>query len=247
VRAQERLDWQLAADAGDNPEKTLFDSIELASELGLAYLTGSSTRRVSATLPKTFGPKLGENERRQIRLKLDDAGLRLLSYRLDRLPDDPEEARQSLEFARSLGAETVILATTPQRLDQAAAWCQELDLRLALHSANPGTDNLLDLAELCRRSGPRTGLEIDLGELMQLGLDPVETLRPIKDQLFVVHLAPALPQQDNNLPPPADNDPWLKAIRFHEIAPVLFTFDLEAPAPAATRAAFDAMTTRLTR
>jgi len=101
VRAQEELGWQLMLVPSAKP-LTLFETIDKAAELGLLYVGGSNRQKVSRDIPKDFNDQLSRDEMRQIRLKLDAAGIRLLTYRVDGRPSD-----KTVEFARRMGVEAV--------------------------------------------------------------------------------------------------------------------------------------------
>ena len=101
VRAQEKLGWRLALVPSAKP-LTLFETIDKAAELGLLYVGGANRQKVSPDIPKDFDDQLSADEMRQIRLKLDAAGIRLLTYRIDGTPSD-----KAIEFARRMGIEAV--------------------------------------------------------------------------------------------------------------------------------------------
>lgn len=227
VRAREQLGWHLAASASEAAGATLFDSIDHASALGHCLLAGSGDQIVSTDVPATFAPGLVEDQLRQVRLKLNSSGLRLMSYALKRLANDEHEARQTLAFARAIGVDTVILAETPLRLDQVAAWCEELELRLAIR-ASGGTESLRldELLGRCRQAGPRIGIAADLGEWILAGLDPAKTLRSAGDRLWAVRLPIGLSDPGDQRQQVNGMGPWLEAIHARTTAPILFTVDL---------------------
>jgi sugar phosphate isomerase/epimerase len=84
-------------------EPTLFETIDKAARLGLLNIGGSSSQKVDADIPKDFNDQLSGDEMRQIRLKLDTAGVRLLTYRLHGTSSD-----KAIEFARKMGVEAII-------------------------------------------------------------------------------------------------------------------------------------------
>jgi type 1 glutamine amidotransferase len=102
IRAQEQLGWRLVF--LPSGELTLFETIDRAAQLGLLYVGGHSEQKVSPDIPKLFDDRLSSDERKQIRLKLDAAGVRLLAYHVDH---EPYEMRTT-EFGRSMGAEAVV-------------------------------------------------------------------------------------------------------------------------------------------
>jgi len=105
IRAQEKLGWRLAL-VPSGPELSLLQTIAKAARLGLLYVGGARRQRVSRDVPKDFDDQLSPDQLQQLRLKLDAAGVRLLTYRLDDMPPD-----QGMEFARRIGAEAVIPQT----------------------------------------------------------------------------------------------------------------------------------------
>jgi len=250
VRARERLGWHLAASVSQAVGSFMFDSMDQASALGHFQLAGSGNQIVSAEVPAAFGTGLVEDQRQQIRLKLNRTGLRLMSYDLKRLSNDEHEARQSLAFARSMGVETVILVEVPLGLDRVAAWCDEFDLRLAIRGPEgPESIRLDELIGRCRQAGPRIGIAADLGEWILAGFDAVKTLRLVGDRLFVVRLPTALPDLGHQKRLVTGMGSWLEAIRDHATAPILFTVDLSgsSPAHAVLCQEFNSMTLRLAR
>ncbi|MCU0914423.1 MAG: ThuA domain-containing protein [Planctomycetes bacterium] len=101
VRAQEKLGWRLALVPSAQPQ-TLFETIDQAAELDLLYVGGASNQKVSRDIPKDFDDRLNADERQQIRLKLDAAGVRLLTYRVE-----GEASDKAVEFSLGMGAEAV--------------------------------------------------------------------------------------------------------------------------------------------
>ncbi len=80
IRAQEKLGWRLGIEAYTFHKYTLFEAIDKTAQLGLPYMGGLSFQKVSNEIPKNFDPQLTDDELKQIRLKLDSAGVRLLTY-----------------------------------------------------------------------------------------------------------------------------------------------------------------------
>jgi type 1 glutamine amidotransferase len=106
VGAQEKLGWRLALVPSATRELTLFETIDKAAELGLLYAGGRSRQKVGGAIAKNFDIRLSNDEMRQIRLKLDTTGIRLLTYRIDGARSD-----EAMDSARRMGVETVNLNT----------------------------------------------------------------------------------------------------------------------------------------
>lgn len=107
VGAQEKLGWRLGLIPSVSPKPTLFETIDKAAELGLLYVGSRSGQKVSSAIQKDFDEQLSNDDMRQIRLKLDASGVRLLMYRMDRVPSSEIAWRPVLGFARRMGIETI--------------------------------------------------------------------------------------------------------------------------------------------
>ncbi len=108
IRAQEQLGWQMTLVPASSAELTLFETIDKAAELGLLYVGGCNRQKVSADIPGSFDDQLSSEDLQRIRLKLDAAGVRLLTYRIDPMPSDEAEKRKIFEFAGKMGADVFV-------------------------------------------------------------------------------------------------------------------------------------------
>jgi len=134
IRAQEKLDWRLGLVPSDAPTPTLFETIDRAAELGLLYVGSRQDQKVSPAIQKDFGEHLSSDELRQIRLKLDAGGVRLLTHRVYHVPSYEADWRRMLEFARRMGLEALDVGLLPPSLvtrDFPQRLCDEYGIRLA--------------------------------------------------------------------------------------------------------------------
>ncbi len=163
MRAQEQLGWQLELGPATERAGTLFKAIDLAARCQLPYLGASEAQQVSDSIAKPLRPGLNEDELRQIRLRLDDAGVRLLTYSIDEMPAQEETARQLLSFARRMGFEVILVSKPPESLERVAKLAADFDLRISLPDT-PGT------ARLSKTTAPELhqwiGHDVDLASNM---------------------------------------------------------------------------------
>jgi type 1 glutamine amidotransferase len=108
LRSQEQLCWRVTLVPAPSAGLTLFETIDKAAELGLLYVGGCNRQKISRDIPKSFDDQLSGEDLKQIRLKLDAAGVRLLTYRMDPMPADETGQRRMFEFARRMGADVSI-------------------------------------------------------------------------------------------------------------------------------------------
>ncbi len=207
VRAREKLGWRLGITAYTFHKYTLFETIDKTAELGLGYLGGLSFQKVSDAIPKPFDCRLTDDELRQIRLKLDSAGVRLLTHFYAQIPGDEAECRRVFEFARKMGIETFISEPPPESLDAIERCCDEYDVNLAIHNHGPEQSphywHPEKLLEVCRARSPRVGACPDLGYWMRAGIDPVEGVKTLGARVIAVQV-----HDLNELSPEGHDVPW---------------------------------------
>lgn len=207
LRAQEKLGWRLGLEAYTFHKFTFFETIEKTAELGLAYIGALSFQRVSADIPRNFGPGLTDDELRAIRLKLDAAGVRLLTYYFQSIPGDEEGCRKVFEFGRKIGIETFMTEPAPESLPLIDRFCQEYDIRVALHNhdqkGSPVYWNPDNILKVCKGRSKYIGACADVGYWIRSGIDPVAAIEKLKGRLITLQL-----HDLNELGPKGYDVPW---------------------------------------
>ena len=192
IEAQEKLGWRLGIVAYTFHRYTLFETIEKTDQLGLAYVGGLDFQKVSKDIDKNFNADLSDEELKAIRLKLDDAGVRMLTCFYAVIPGDEEGCRKVFEFARKMGIKTLISEPPLEALDTIERFCDEYDVQLAIHNhdekASPHYWSPEAVMKVCEGRGPRIGVCADMGYWMRSGVDPVAAVRTIGDRLFEVQM-----------------------------------------------------------
>jgi sugar phosphate isomerase/epimerase/type 1 glutamine amidotransferase len=192
IKAQEELGWRLGVTAYTFHRYTLLETIEKTDQLGVAYLGGLDFQKVSKEINKNFNADLSDEELKTIRLKLDDAGVRMLSCFYSVIPGDEEGCRKVFEFARKMGIETLISEPPLEALDTIERFCDEYDIFLAIHNhdqkASPNYWSPEAIMNVCEGRGPHIGVCADIGYWMRSGIDPVAAVSTIGKRLFVVQM-----------------------------------------------------------
>jgi len=207
IRAQEKLGWRLGVEAYTFQKYTFFEAIEKTAQLGLPFMGALSFQKVSNEIPKNFDPELSDDELRQIRLKLDSAGVRLLTYYIQQIPGDQAGCRKVFEFGRKIGIETFISEPAPEALETIEKFCDEYDIKVALHNhdqkASPRYSQPDGVLKACEGRSKRIGACPDLGYWMRSGIDPIKGLNTLKDRVLTVHM-----HDLNELSPQGHDVPW---------------------------------------
>jgi type 1 glutamine amidotransferase/sugar phosphate isomerase/epimerase len=207
IRAQEQLGWRLGIEAYTFHKFTFFEAIEKTAQLGLPFIGGLSFQKVSKEIPKNFDPQLTDDELKQIRLKLDAHGVRLLTYYYGAIPGDPAACRKVFEFARKMGIETFMSEPAPAALDTIEKFCDEYDINVALHNHDKKGSPLYwhpdELLKVCQGRSKRIGACPDLGYWMRSGIDPIKGLRTLKDRVITLQM-----HDLHELTPQGHDVPW---------------------------------------
>ncbi|MFH1716650.1 MAG: ThuA domain-containing protein [Planctomycetota bacterium] len=192
IRAQEKLGWRLGVEAYTFNKYTLFEAIEKTAQLGLPFMGGLNVQKVSDEIQKNFDDQLTDDELKQIRLKLDSAGVRMLTYYIHLIPGDEAGCRKIFEFGRKIGIETFMSEPVPEALDTIEKFCDEYEINVAIHNhgreLSPKYWQPEGILEVCRGRSKRIGACGDLGYWMRSGIDPIKAVSTLKDRLITVQM-----------------------------------------------------------
>jgi len=214
IRAHERLGWRLGFTPPPEESLTLFEAIDGAAQRGLLHLAAAANQKVSEGIPKRLDHQLNEDEMRQIRLKLDDAGVRLLTYRVGRLPSGEAACRRLFEFGRRIGIEAIVTpwpADIPDTLD---GLCDKYDIKLALDS---GGNTLEKTLRTCNKHSKRIGVQGDVASWMQHGIDPVTAVQTLGQRLVTLQIDSSGHAEGSDV-----LASFLKRIRRLRVTPIMF-------------------------
>ena len=192
IRAQEKLGWRFGIEAYTFHKYTFFETIEKTAQLGLAYINGLSFQKVSKDIPKKFAPGLTDAELKQIRLKLDATGVRLLTYYIQNIPADPKRCRAIFEFGRKIGIETFLSEPKLEALPEIEKFCNEYGINVAIHNhgkkGSPEYWNPEGVLNACKGRGKRIGACPDIGYWLRAGVDPIKGLNVLKDRVLAIQM-----------------------------------------------------------
>ncbi len=192
IRAQEKLGWRLGIEAYTFHKYTLFEAIARTAQLGLPYMGGLSFQKVSKEMPKNFDDQLTDDELKQIRLKLDSVGVRLLTYYIHQIPGDKAGCRKVFEFGRKIGIETFMSEPSPEALDTIEKFCDDYDIKVAIHNHDQKASPLYwhpeGILKVCQGHSRRIGACGDLGYWMRSGIDPIKAVKTLKNRLITVQM-----------------------------------------------------------
>jgi len=262
IAAQEKLAWPLGMTAYTFHKYSLFETIEKTEQVGLAYLGGLSFQKVSKDINKNFDARLSDEELKAIRLKLDNASVRLLTHFYAQIPGEEQGCRAVFEFARKLGIETLISEPPLEALDTIERFCDDYDINLAIHNHGPQQSPKYwspeAVMQVCAGRGPRIGVCADIGYWMRSSIDPVAAVKTIGRRLLVVqmHDLHALTADGHDVPwgtGAGRTEAFLREVHRQGIKPKMFgleySYDWFDSMPEVTQSArfFDKVTLELAK
>ena len=184
VGDQRLLQWRIGSAAAAFPQLTFTNRITEADALGLNAIEGSSAQTVSRNLRKKLDHNLTPAEIQSVQAALKAANVRLVGYRAGGLPEDEPAQRKVLEFARALGADTVIGTAGSSSMAALDALAAQIGVRVAVDGRHNPKTALAGIESLSKN----IGLAVDTGAWRAAGVKPVEALNQLKDRVIAVNL-----------------------------------------------------------
>ena len=231
IAAREKLGWRFGIEAYTFKNNTLFETIDKTRELGLQYVGGLNVQRVSEEIPKNFDYNLSDEELLEVRRKLADAGLSMLTYYIFDIPGDEETVERIFEFGRKMGVETFISEPAIENLDIIEQYCEKYNIKLAIHNhgewLSPVYMHPEKIVELTEGRSPLIGAACDFGHWAKEGIDPLEAIKTLGHRVITLQM------HDQSAMEPGGHDvPWgtgvidldgiLEYLKKENIRPVMF-------------------------
>jgi hypothetical protein len=213
--------------------QSLFETIELAARQRLLNVSGSNLQLVSENIAKRLDHRLNEEERKQIRLKLDDAGVRLRSLRWDRLPSDEAEVAEIFAFSRQMGVETIAVDHPPGAIEKVVGFSNKSDIALSVSAGHRTQESAeSDKSTLEQVRPDNVSLYVDFGEWLRSGTDPEKVLPIMQNRLVTVRIPTAGTPANISLDTVARQlDQFLECVKTLRIKPLAFEIESRAAEP----------------
>lgn len=188
----ERLGWRLSCGLYTFRDRTFYEAIDVIAGLGIVNVEPAFFLPLSKDQPdlKT-SESLSAEQRREMKKRLDDRGLKMASYYAP-LEADANAFRKVFDFAKEMGVETLVAEPPMEVVEKLDGLCQEYKINLAIHNHAEAAgsrywkpENVLKVSE--GRSKAIGGCP-DTGHYVRTGLDPSECLKKLQGRIISVHL-----------------------------------------------------------
>jgi sugar phosphate isomerase/epimerase len=173
-------------------EFTLDQALEMARKLGVTSMTFKDVH-----LPRTDPPETT----RALAAKIKAAGITIMGGGTITLPNDPEQIKKDVEYARNAGFPLIFVAPDPAALDTIEQMAKTYDIKVAIHNHGPEDKHWprpQDAYAAVKSRDKRLGLCIDVGHTLRTGTDPVRACRECRDRLYDMHVKDLTIQNDKD-------------------------------------------------
>jgi len=179
------FDWRVGVPGTAIKSLTLSEMLPKIDVLAVASVEASSSQTVAPEIPKKLDYRLQPGERNAVVYRLKELGEQMLAYRVDTVGTDEATRRKVFEFAKAIGAPTLVVAADGSALADLDKLAEEFGVNVAVESKG---DPKIAVRSVEGR-GKRIGIAADLGGWMQAGIKPVDGLPLVKDRLMLVNVS----------------------------------------------------------
>jgi len=170
---------------------SFFETLKKVKELGVSYLQPYPGQKLDSEGPvNRFDHNMSEDQIKQVKQKLKEYGIRLVSYGVVHFENNEESMRKVFDFAKKMGIRTIVTEPRYDDFSLIERMVKKYNINIAIHNhpdpskyAHPET-----VLEHIKGLDERIGSCADTGHWMRTGVNPVEALRMLKGRITDVHL-----------------------------------------------------------
>jgi len=171
---------------------SFFETLDKVKELGVFYLQPYPGQKLGgeAVPLSRFDHNMSEDQIKQVKQKLKEYGIRLVSYGVVYFENNEESMRKVFDFARKMGIRTIVTEPRYDDFSLIERMVKKYNINIAIHNHPDPTKYAHPETVLKRVKGldERIGSCADTGHWMRTGVNPVEALRMLKGRIIDVHL-----------------------------------------------------------
>ena len=183
--------WRLGCQAYTFRLFTLFEAIDKVASLGLKYIEGFPTKKLTPDDPEArFVHHAPRDVWDATKAKLTASGVTMSSYGMIGFTNDEAQCRSVFEFVKDMGIGIIMAEPALDALPLVDSLCQEYDVKVALHNhPNPSKYWSPDIVlDACKGRSDYVGVCADTGHWMRSGLNPLDCLRKLEGRVISLHL-----------------------------------------------------------
>ena len=197
----EKLGWRLGCQAYSFNRYTFFEAVDKTASLGLHYIEAFPGQKVSKEIDVHFGGGLSAEQRKTIKQKLADSGVKLVNFGVVGI-----DGRKTFDFAKDMGIETIVSEPAERDFPKLDKLCGEYRINIAIHNHpkprahywNPDT-----VLKATKGLSKRIGACCDTGHWSRSGLNPIACIKKLQGRIISFHF-----KDLNKEGPDAHDVPW---------------------------------------
>jgi sugar phosphate isomerase/epimerase len=123
--------------------------------------------------------------------KLKAAGVRIMSWGVQKFTKDADATRKSFEFAKAMGFSVYSAAPTADSFESLAGLAKEHGIRIAIHNHGPQDKEYGRLGQVQKaveKWPVEIGSCVDTGHVLRIGEDPVKWIQALGPRVHDVHI-----------------------------------------------------------
>jgi len=202
----EKLGWRLGCQAYSFKRFTFFEAVDKTALLGLKVIEMYPGQPMSPDRRDIrVGVGMPPDAEKAVLEKLQSAGIKLTNYGVCGLPNDEKASRETFEFARRMGIETLVSEPPFEAFELLDKLAEEYKINVAIHN-HPKPSRYWDpetVLKVCKDRSPRIGACADTGHWMRSEIKPVEAIRLLEGRIISFHF-----KDLNKYGPGAHDVPW---------------------------------------
>lgn len=188
--AAESLGWRLGTQAWTFRDRTLFETIDVARDLGLRYIECFPGQALSPEHSDVkFGVDLPAELQKALKERAASRKVALVSMGVVGFKNDEAECRKTFDFAKAMGFETISCEPDEDAADLLDRLAEEYEINLAIHDHpkpshywNPET-----VLKVVQGKSKRFGACADTGHWSRSSLVPVDCLKKLEGRIIESH------------------------------------------------------------
>ena len=191
----EKLGWRLCLQMYTFRDRGFYEALPVIADLGVRLVEPGFFLPLSKDRPGlTTSEALAPDVRREMKQRMDDLGIKMPNYYAG-LEADQNAWRKILDFAKEMGAETIVAEPPPETFEALDALLGEYKMKLAVHNHPEGSGskywNPETLVKAAAGRSARIGACPDTGHWVRSGLNTLECLQKYKGRINAIHLKDA--------------------------------------------------------
>jgi sugar phosphate isomerase/epimerase len=191
----EKIGWRLSCGFYTFRDRSFYEALDVIAGLGIRCVEPAFFLPLSKEQPELkTSESLAPGQRREMKKRLDDRGMKMASYYAP-LEAEVNAFRKVFDFAKEMGAETLVAEPPAEVFEALDRLCQEYQMNLAIHNHSEAAGSKYwrpeNVLKVCEGRSKAIGACPDTGHYVRTGLAPVECLKKLDGRLITVHLKDA--------------------------------------------------------